>query len=114
MTGGRIERARARFARVRFAEWLGVTITDLTDDRAVLVLPHRAEHLNAGGVLNGGASASLVAMAGTLAAWTGIDLDGDLQLSCVDLSVLYLARGTGEDVVTGGRVIGRGRMMSVR
>src|SRR5262245_57345482 len=113
MTGGRIERARARFARVRFAEWLGVTITDLADDRAVLVLPHRAEHLNAGGVLNGGASASLVAMAGTLAAWTGIDLDGDIQLSCVDLSMQYLARVTEEDLVSESRVLRRVRSLVV-
>jgi uncharacterized protein (TIGR00369 family) len=113
MTTGRIEQARARFARVRFAEWLGVTVTDLSDDRAILVLPNRAEHLNAGGVLNGGASASLLAMAGTLAAWTGIDLDADLQLSCVDLSVQYLAPATEEDVVAEAHVLRRGRSLVI-
>jgi uncharacterized protein (TIGR00369 family) len=113
MTSRRIEPARARFVRVRFAEWLGVTVTDLSEDRAVLVLPNRAEHLNAGGVLNGGASASLVAMAGTLAAWTGIDLDANLQLSCVDLSVQYLAPATDEDVVAEAHVLRRGRSLVV-
>ena len=98
---------------MRFAEWLGVTVTELSDDRAVLVLPYRAEHLNAGGVLNGGASASLLAMAGTLAAWTGIDLDADLQLSCVDLSLQYLARAGDEDVVAEARVVRRGRSLVV-
>jgi uncharacterized protein (TIGR00369 family) len=109
----RIEQARARFARVPFAEWLGVTVADLSDDRALLVLPHRAEHLNAGGVLNGGASASLLVMAGTLAAWTGVDLDADLQLGCVDLSVQYLARATEGDVVADARVLRRGRSLVV-
>jgi uncharacterized protein (TIGR00369 family) len=113
VTSRRIEQARARFARVPFAEWLGVTVTDLSEDRAVLLLPYRAEHLNAGGVLNGGASASLVAMAGTLAAWAGIDLDGDLQLGCVDLTVQYLARVTDEDVVAEARVVRRGRSLVV-
>ncbi len=113
MTSRQIEQARARFARVGFAEWLGVTVTDLSEDRAILVLPHRAEHLNAGGVLNGGASASLLVMAGTLAAWTGIDLDADLQLSCVDLSVQYLARAAEEDVVAEARVLRRGRSLVV-
>jgi uncharacterized protein (TIGR00369 family) len=114
VTSGRIQQARARFARDRFAEWLGVTVTDLSEDRAVLVLPYRAEHLNAGGVLNGGASASLLAMAGTLAAWTGIDLDADLQLGCVDLSVQYLARAAAEeDVVAEARVLRRGRSLVV-
>src|SRR6185295_16506037 len=70
---GRRMTARERFARVPFADWLGVGIDDLTADRAVLVLPHRAEHLNARGVLQGGASASLLTMAGALAAWTGVD-----------------------------------------
>lgn len=111
MKSRRVEHARARFARVRFAEWLGVTIGEVTEDRAVLVLPYRPEHLNARGVLQGGASASLLAMAGTLAAWTGVDLDADLQLSCVDLSVQYLAAAAEEDVVAEARVLRRGRAL---
>ena len=94
----RPERARARFAGVAFARSLGVAVGDVEPDRAVLRLPHRPEHLNAVGVLNGGASASLLAMAGTLAAWTG-----------VDLAVQYLSAATGEDVVAEGRVLRRGR-----
>ena len=42
----RVERARARFAGVAFAESLGVTIRDVALDRAVLVLPYRPEHMN--------------------------------------------------------------------
>lgn len=113
MTLRRIEQARARFARVAFAESLGVTIADLSEDRAVLVLPYRAEHLNAGGVLNGGASASLLAMAGALAAWSDLDLHADLQLGCVDLSLQYLARVAEEDVVAEARVLRRGRSLVV-
>jgi uncharacterized protein (TIGR00369 family) len=112
-TSRSVEHARARFTRVRFAEWLGVTIGEVTQDRAVLVLPHRPEHLNARGVLQGGASASLLTMAGTLAAWTGVDLDADLQLNCVDLSVQYLTAATEEDVVAEARVLRRGRGLVV-
>jgi acyl-coenzyme A thioesterase PaaI-like protein len=65
-------------------------------DHAVLVLPYRPEHLNARGVLSGGASASLVTMAGTLAAWTGVDLGTDPQLACVDLAIQYLAAANEE------------------
>jgi uncharacterized protein (TIGR00369 family) len=105
----RVEQAQARFSRVAFAECLGVTIGDVAPDRAVLVLPYRPEHMNAAGVLNGGASASLLAMAGTLAAWTGVDLDAEPQLGCVDLSMQYLAAATEEDVVAEARVLRRGR-----
>jgi len=108
-SSGRVEQARARFARDTFAKWLGVTISDVAHDRAVLVLPYRPEHMNAIGVLNGGASAALVTMAGTLAAWTGVDLDADPHLSCVDLSVQYLAPAAEEDVVAEARVLRRGR-----
>jgi uncharacterized protein (TIGR00369 family) len=107
----RVERARARFGRVPFARWLGVVVRDLAEDRATLVLPHQAEHMNAVGVLNGGASASLLTMAGTLAAWTGVELDAGLQLGCVDLSVQYLAAAPDEDVVAEAQVLRRGRSL---
>ena len=117
MTGStedaRLARARARFARVPFARWLGSTVGELAPDRAVLLLPHRSEHLNAGGVLSGGASASLATLAGTLAAWTGIDLDARLHMGCVDFSLQYLGRATAEDVVAEARVLRRGRDLIV-
>jgi uncharacterized protein (TIGR00369 family) len=108
----RVEQARARFARVPFAEYLGVTIGELASDRAVLVLPYRPEHMNAVGVLNGGASASLLTMAGTLAAWTGVDLDRDPDVGCVDVAIQYLAAGGEEDVVAEARVLRRGRELA--
>ena len=105
----RVQQARARFARDPFAGWLGLTISEAAPDRAVVVLPYRLEHMNAGGVLNGGASASLLTMAGTVAAWTGVDLDAEPHLGCVDLSLQYLAAATEEDVVAEARVLRRGR-----
>ena len=104
-----VEDARARFARVPFAARLGVTVTEASDDRALLVLPYQVDHMNAGGVLNGGASASLIAMAGTLAAWCGVDLATKTDMRCVDLAVQYLDGGREEDVVAEARVLRRGR-----
>src|SRR5262245_56609777 len=104
----RVQQARARFARDPFAERLGVAIEALAPDRARIVLPHRLEHMDAGGVLNGGASASLLTMAGTLAAWTGVDFDAAPRLGCVDLSVQYLSPVKEEDVMAEARVVRRG------
>jgi uncharacterized protein (TIGR00369 family) len=109
MTTQYLEQARARFARVAFAERLGITIAELAHDRAVLVLPYASDHMNAGGVLNGGASASLVTIAGTLAAWAGVDVDAKTDLRCVDLSVQYLEAGRDDDVIAEARVLRRGR-----
>src|SRR5713226_7584291 len=104
-----IAQAQARFARVPFAAFLGVTLVDVTHARAVLALPFRPEHANAAGPLNGGASASLLLMAGTVAAWTGLDLDAALHLSCVDMSVHYLAPAIEEDILAEAQVVRRGR-----
>jgi uncharacterized protein (TIGR00369 family) len=65
--------------------------------------------MNAVGVLNGGASASLLLMASAVAAWTGIDLDAELHLGAVDLALQYLAPGREEDVVSHAQVLRRGR-----
>jgi uncharacterized protein (TIGR00369 family) len=104
-----VEQASARFARDPFARSLGVEISQLERDRATLVLPYRAELLNAGGVLNGGASATLLLMAGTLAAWTGVDLDADRHVGCVDVALQYLTAATEDDVVARAQVLRRGR-----
>ena len=72
-------------------------------------MPYQPDHMNAGGVLNGGASASLVTMTGALAAWTGVDLDAKTDARCVDLSVQYLDAGRDDDVVSEARVLRRGR-----
>ena len=105
---GRVEAARARFARVAFADTLGVTIGDLAYDRAVLRLPFRQDNMNARGVLQGGVSASLVTLAGTLAAWTGIDFNAEINLSCVDVSLQYLSASKEEDVTAEARTLRRG------
>ena len=108
-SSNRLDQAAARFTEVKFARFLGVTISDVAPERAVVTLPYRPEHMNAGGVLNGGASASLLSMAGTLAAWTGVDFETEPHVGCVDLSVHYLSAGAEEDVIAEARVVRRGR-----
>jgi uncharacterized protein (TIGR00369 family) len=104
-----IDQAKVQFARVAFAEFLGIKILDVSHERAVLLLPYQPEHANADGPLNGGASASLLNMAGAVAAWTGIDLDTEPHLNCVDMSVHYLSAAMQEDVVAEAQVLRRGR-----
>src|SRR5262245_44548238 len=104
-----IARAQARFARVPFATFLGVTLVDVTHARAVLALPFQSAHANAAGPLNGGASASLLLMAGTVAAWTNIDFDSEPHLSSVDMSIHYLSPAREEDILAEAQVVQRGR-----
>lgn len=104
-----LTQARSRFARSRFAASLGVDIVELEPERAVIRLPFHADHTNPGGILNGGVTASLMHVAGTLAAWTGIDLAAEPCLSTVDLTVQYVTAAMQEDVRGLARVVRRGR-----
>jgi uncharacterized protein (TIGR00369 family) len=109
MTTSYLEQARARFERIAFAKRLGLSIAELTPDRTLVRLPYQLENMNAGGVLSGGASASLVTMAGTLAAWAGDDVDVKSDVRCVDVSVQYLNAARDEDLVAEARVLRRAR-----
>jgi uncharacterized protein (TIGR00369 family) len=104
-----VEQAQAAFARMPFAAFLGMTIVELTEERAVVLLPYHPEHANAVGPLNGGASAALLNSAGTLAAWTGLDLDTALHTTCVNMTVHYLNAALEEDVLAEARILRRGR-----
>jgi uncharacterized protein (TIGR00369 family) len=104
-----VEEARARFERVAFAQFLGVSIAEVGHERAVLCLPFQEDHANQGGVLHGGATASLLHMAGTLAAWTGIDLQAMPLANTVELSIQYLAAVSREEVTAEAVVLRRGR-----
>ena len=104
-----VDRAKVCFARVKFADFLGATIVEVSEGRAVLALPFRPELLNAGGILSGGASASLLNMAGTVAAWTTIESAAEPDAGCVDMSLRYLDAAAGEDIVAEAHTLRRGR-----
>jgi uncharacterized protein (TIGR00369 family) len=104
-----VEEAIARFERVAFAQFLKVQVAQVSHERAVLRLPFQEDNANQGGVLHGGATASLIHMAGTLAAWTGIDLQAEPLINTVDLSIQYLAAALREEITAEAQVLRRGR-----
>ena len=104
-----IEQAEARFSRDPFAAFLGMKLVDIAHERAVISLPYQPEHANPVGPLNGGASASLLNVAGKVAAWTGIEMDQEPYLACVDMTVQYLSAVMEEDVIAEAQVLRRGR-----
>ena len=103
-----VEEAMTRFERMAFAQFLRVRVAQVSHERAVLRLPFQEDNANQGGVLHGGATASLIHMAGTLAAWTGLDLPESL-VNTVDLSVQYLAAALREEITAEALVLRRGR-----
>jgi uncharacterized protein (TIGR00369 family) len=104
-----VEEAITRFERMAFAQFLGVRVAQVSHERAVLCLPFQEDHANQGGVLHGGATASLIHMAGTLAAWTGLDLQAEPLVNTVELSIQYLAAALREEITAEAMVLRRGR-----
>lgn len=104
-----VVQAQERFMAIAFAEFLRVEIRHLERERAVLRLPFRQENINPNGSLHGGATASLLNLAGALAVWTGVDMSAVSLLQTVDFSVQYIAAVMHEDVVAEARVLRRGR-----
>src|SRR5437867_3281610 len=105
----RVEEAMARFERMAFAPFLRVRVAQVSHERALLRLPFQEDNANQGGVLHGGATASLIHMAGTLAAWTGLDLQTEPSVNTVDLSIQYLAAAMREEITAEAIVPRRGR-----
>jgi len=104
-----MEEAMARFERMAFAQCLRVRVAQVSHERAVLRLPFQEDNANQGGILHGGATASLIHMAGTLAAWTSLDLQAEPLVNTVDLSVQYLAAALHEEITAEAMVLRRGR-----
>jgi uncharacterized protein (TIGR00369 family) len=104
-----IEQATTRFHRIPYAAFLGVQVLEVAPERAVLALPLQTAHTNLGGILNGGATASLLNLAATLAAWTSIDVQAEPFLGSVDFSIQYQSAAVNEDVIARARVLRRGR-----
>jgi len=104
-----VEEARARFERVAFAQFLGVSVVEVSHERAVLRLPFQEDNANQGSVLHGGATASLIHMAGTLAAWTDIDLQAAPLVNTANLAIQYLDAAFYEEITAEAMVLHRGR-----
>jgi uncharacterized protein (TIGR00369 family) len=99
----------ARFERVPYNQSLGIRVESVELDRVRLRVPYKDDNSNPGRALHGGVAASTINIAGSLAAWTGIDERAALETCTLDLSVNYLAAAIGEDIVATAEVLRRGK-----
>lgn len=104
----------ARLAKVveltPFMRHLGMRLEEVSPGYARIRLPFRPENTTGGGVLHGGAIASLMDTTGAIAGWTTAEIGSPRYAgSTVSLTVNYLAPATNEDVVAEARLLRRGR-----
>jgi uncharacterized protein (TIGR00369 family) len=104
-----LTRLAADAEAVPYHQSLGVRVETLTAEHARLRVPYRDENSNPGRALHGGVAASLIDIAGVLAARAGGPDGGGVESGTLDLSVDYLAAAIGEDIVADAQVLRRGK-----
>ena len=90
---------------------LGIQLTDMQPDMAVLTLPFTSSLVTIGTTIHGGAIASLIDTAAMVAAWSDNTVPENLRGTTVVLTVTYLAPAEGEDLRATAHVLRRGRSL---
>lgn len=115
-----MEKAESRYERIirsrsdpsTFYMLLGMRVEDLQEGRSRLVLPVERKLLNAGGVVHGGALASLADAAIAAALATLMDLERETMIT-VEMKINYLAPVRDGQVSAEGKVIQKGKSIAV-
>ena len=92
-----------------YARFVGMELDAIEAGRVRLRLAARADTANRGGSLHGGVTASLLDVAGMVAARSVASHGADVVASTIDLAIHYLAPAVREAVVVDGVVTRRGR-----
>ena len=92
-----------------YVRFVGVDLDAIEPGRVRLRLAARDDTGNRSGSLHGGVTASLLDVAGMVAARSGVPDAGETPASTIDLAVHYLAPAVGQGVVVEGVVTRRGR-----
>lgn len=96
-----------------FGELLGVRLDRLEEGACRIRLPYRPEFSRGDGVVHGGVIATLIDTADTVAAWSCADLPAEARGATVALAVNYLEGARSCDLIAWGRVVRRGRTITV-
>jgi uncharacterized protein (TIGR00369 family) len=102
------ELIKAFFDHSPFGRKVGLELVELGPDRSRLRLPYDESLATYGEVVHGGATATLVDVAATVAAWSN-PREPAAGGATVDLTVHYLRAAEGADLVATANVTRRGR-----
>ncbi len=100
---------RQFFPTSPYVKHLGMQLTDLQPGMAILTLPFTDALVTIGTIVHGGAIASLIDTAATVAAWSDAEIPAKVRGTTVNLTVAYLAAAEQEDLQAIARVLRRGR-----
>ena len=107
----KVARARAAFAAVPYAKFLGLELGDFSDGQVSVHLRVREELLQNQGVVHGGAIASLIDTASAFAVLSQIALNE--KVTTTDLTIHYLRPITSGRMTATAQVVRGGRRLFV-
>jgi len=107
----KLERARAAFASVPYAKFLGLRLGEIHNGQVSIHLDVRDELKQNQGVVHGGAIASLIDTAAAFAVLTQIETDE--RVTTTDLTIHYLRPLTAGRMTAAARMIRSGRRLFV-
>ncbi len=107
----KLERARAAFASVPYARFLGLRLGEIHNGQVSIHLDVRDELKQNQGVVHGGAIASLIDTASAFAVLTQIETDE--RVTTTDLTIHYLRPLTSGRMTAAARVVRGGRRLFV-
>ncbi|TDH17766.1 PaaI family thioesterase [Mycobacteroides franklinii] len=91
---------------------LGITLTEIGNDRAVLAMPFKPELATMGHTGHGGAIATLADTAAMAAAWADDTVPEKFGGSTASLTVNYVSAADATDLTAVGQVVRRGKRLS--
>ena len=100
---------RQFFPNSPYVVHLGMQLTEMQPGMATLTLPFADSLVTIGTIVHGGAIASLIDTAATVAAWSDAEVPAQARGTTVNLTVAYLAAAEKEDLQAVARVLRRGR-----
>jgi len=107
----KVERARAAFASVPYAKFLGLRLGDIQQGQVSIHLDVRDELKHHQGVVHGGVIASLIDTASAFAVLTQIDVNE--RITTTDLTIHYLRPITSGRMTATARIVRGGRRLFV-
>ena len=110
LTDAELSRLREAINRVPYAQLLGIEFEDATRGAATLSMSARPDLERFGGIMHGGALASLADSASAFAVLS--TLEGGEQTVTVDLTLHYLRPATGGKLTAHARVLRAGRRVA--
>lgn len=110
LTEAELSRLREAINRVPYAQLLGIEFEDASRGAATLSMSARPDLERFGGIMHGGALASLADSASAFAVLS--TLEGGEQTVTVDLTLHYLRPATGGKLTAHARVLRAGRRVA--